>query len=90
MASLHYAARYRCDFCGKIADTQAPDNHLSNTPAPAGWMVGYQPRTLDGIRFWAETMDGSRFGDICDECQQLPLTTLLATLRRKLGELVQP
>jgi hypothetical protein len=85
VTSIRYAARYRCDFCGKIADlTPRGDDEVYPAPVPEGWLVAYGPPTHPGLRVFVEAQDGQRYTDICDDCAQIPLFGLLDMLERKL------
>lgn len=89
MSSLHYAARYRCDFCGVLADVPPPEGKPLEDDGPPGWLTAFSGRATKrrlGLRIWAETPEGSRFGDMCADCQQLPVAELLVLLERQLGE----
>ena len=86
MVGLRYASRYRCDFCGKIADV-APggDEEVYPPPVPAGWLLSYTSGDPLALRAFVEGANGERFSDFCDDCLTLPLGTLLSMLTRKLS-----
>lgn len=83
MASLRWASRYRCDFCGAVADL-APrdDDEVYPVPVPAGWIMAYQQGPA--LRLQVHDVTGEVFGDMCAECVALPVGQVLATLERRL------
>jgi hypothetical protein len=85
VSTLRWASRYRCDFCGLVADIPPrPDDEVWPAPVPEGWMLVYggEPGAL---RVSVEDAQGQRFGDICADCTQLSLLGLVDMLRRRLA-----
>ena len=84
MASLRYAARYRCDGCGKIADIPPPPGDALDPPAtPAGWLLRWKGDS--DLRVCVDTAANVQLGDFCAGCCALPLGALLEMIRRRLG-----
>jgi hypothetical protein len=92
MASNRYASRYRCDFCGKVADLPPDDDDAPVWPGPrpSGWLVRLAQRDMVTPSPLMRMMDGSEYADFCDDCVGLPLGRLVEMLRRKVGEMREP
>lgn len=85
MVSNRYAARYRCDFCGKIADIlPRDDDEVYPPPVPEGWVIRYGGGH-DALMVMVRDFEGTELADFCDDCVGLPLGTLLNMARPKLA-----
>jgi hypothetical protein len=83
MASIRYAARYRCDFCGKIADVEPPPaENLWPEGQPPGWLLRV---SMPGkLAVTVTDIYNQQFTDFCDDCVALPISVLLEMLQRRL------
>lgn len=72
----HYATLHQCDSCGVTALVPEPTDlrKLDHDPRPSGWgpPVGTQFVQYDNRNGERITLN-----DICPDCMQLPLTTLI-------------